>query len=135
MRTAAAFALLAACSRGAPPPAASPAAPVGVVGERRCLPLVSGCGCAYVCALTMNLLPDGAHEVTHDLQDSRLDRATIERWCFDAAGHGSPASAARADQRQCTEVFFDGTGCGGECIPRTDVLRCTLVGNRCAPGP
>jgi len=148
MRTAVALALVAACSRGAPPPAASPVSvpppdapvvaprtdPVAArAAERRCLPLVSGCGCAYVCALTMNLLPDGAHEVTHDLQDSRVDRATIERWCFDAAGHGSPASAARADQRQCMEVFFDGTGCGGECVPRTDVLRCALVGTRCAP--
>jgi hypothetical protein len=145
MRTAVTLALLAACSRGTPPPTAAPApptvAPVATpaapitarTNERRCLPLVSGCGCASVCALTMNLLPDGAHEVTHDLQDSRLDRATIERWCFDAAGHGSPAQGARAEQRQCLDVFFDGTACGGECIPRTDVLRCALVGTRCAP--
>lgn len=99
----------------------------------RCLPLVSGCGCAWVCAMTMHVLPDGAHEVVHDLQDSALARATVERWCFDDEGHGSPAAAARPTQRRCLDVFYDGSGCGGECIPRTDLLRCGLVGTRCAP--
>lgn len=99
---------------------------------RRCLPIVSGCGCAYACAVSMRALDGGVYEVSHDLQDSRLDRVTVERWCFDADGRGSPASHASAAQRTCAEVFFDGTGCGGECIPRADLLRCALVEGRCA---
>ena len=117
------------------PDATATAVPPSRPDPRRCLPLVSGCGCATVCALTMRVLPDGAHEVTHDHQDSRLDRATIERWCFDDTGRGSPAIVANASQRRCISVFYDGSSCGGECIPSLDALRCTRVGARCAPGP
>ncbi len=135
--------LAVACTRGAPPSAPSPAAATTTPGasvERRsdgprCLPIVSGCGCAYACALTVHLLDGGVHEVAHDLQDSRLDRVTVERWCFDEAGHGAPERGANPAQRGCIEVFYDGTPCGGECVPRTDVLRCALVENRCAAAP
>lgn len=136
--------LAAACTRGAPPSAPPPAvttplatrpAVTAPVDGPRCLPIVSGCGCAYACASTVHLLDGGVHEVAHDLQDSRLDRVTVARWCFDAAGHGAPEQHANPAQRDCIEVFFDGTPCGGECIPRTDVLRCASVENHCAAAP
>lgn len=137
--------LTAACTRGAPPsappppvttsPPAHPAVSAAPIDGPRCLPIVSGCGCAYACASTVHLLDGGVHEVAHDLQDSRLDRVTVARWCFDAAGHGSPERRANPAQRDCVEVFFDGTPCGGECIPRTDVLRCASVENHCAAAP
>lgn len=125
---------LLACTRPAPwsaPPARAATGAQPRDAGRRCLPLVSGCGCAYVCALTMHTLDGGVHEVVHDLQDSRLDRATVARWCFDADGHGSPAERASASERSCVEVFFDGSGCGGECVPRADLLRCTLTEGGC----
>ena len=126
---------LLACTR-APPSGSSPARTATAAQPRdegrRCLPLVSGCGCASVCALTMHTRDGGVHEVSHDLQDSRLDRATVARWCFDADGRGSPAERASATERNCIEVFFDGSPCGGECIPRADLLRCTLTEGRCA---
>ncbi len=119
----------AACARGgaaSPSPSSAPAAVVTapISEARRRLPIVSGCRCAYACATSVRALDGGVYEVTHDLQDSRLDRATIERWCFDRDGRGSPSRAATALQTRCFEVFYDGTPCGGECVPRTDVLRC-----------
>ena len=109
--------------------ASAPAA----AAEPRCLPLVSGCGCAYVCAESMFQLDATHFDVVHDLQDSRLDRVTIERWCFDAQGHGTPEAANQAKGARCLEVFFDDTPCGGECIPSVEMLRCQHVAGRCAP--
>ena len=52
-----------------PPFTPRPAQPDG----KRCLPLVNGCGCAYVCAQTFRIDVDGTHQVVHAFQDSRLD--------------------------------------------------------------
>ncbi|MEM9073637.1 MAG: hypothetical protein AAGE52_34425 [Myxococcota bacterium] len=93
-----------------------------------CLPLVSGCGCAYQCARGEREV-DGQWQVSHDFQDSRLDNATVQRWCFDAAGRGRPAQDG--DRDGCREVFFDGTPCGGECIPTTAFLECHAVDQHC----
>lgn len=100
----------------APRPAPPPDATV--------LPLVSGCGCAYQCARGLRVRPDGAWDVTHDLLDSATVRASIERWCFDAKGHAYPELGAPKEATECKRVFFDGTPCGGECIPTTTYVRC-----------
>lgn len=124
--------LLASCAR-APRPARPPPAPPASAARDApsCLPLVSGCGCAYACAASVRALDGGVHEVAHARQDGRLDRATVERWCFDVDGRGGPASHAAASQTRCLDVFFDGTPCGGECIPRADLLTCASRDGRC----
>jgi len=88
------------------------------------LPLVSGCGCAYQCARGLRPGADGVWEVTHDFLDSTTVRAWIERWCFDSKGHAYPEAGAPKDATYCRRVFFDGTPCGGECIPSTTYVRC-----------
>lgn len=118
-----------------------PVPPEGVEEERgcprehggRCLPVVSGCGCAYVCGESIRCNPDGTYEIVHDFLDSATVSASVERWCFDAAGHGSPeAREGEVASAACLEVFFDGTPCGGECIPTTEFSRCGVVEGRCA---
>jgi hypothetical protein len=71
--------------------------------------------------------------VVHDFQDSRLDRAVVARWCFDAVGRGAPAAAAGSTQTHCQDVFYDGTPCGGECNPSAFYLRCSRVSDHCGP--
>jgi hypothetical protein len=105
---------------GDPEASSTPPAPV-------CAPLVSGCGCAYQCALGRPR-PDGRYDVTHDLQDSRTDEAALVRRCFDAAGRAHPEAGAT----RCVDVFDDLTPCGGECIPSLAYLDCVLSGDRCA---
>ncbi|MEI8254036.1 MAG: hypothetical protein WCJ30_00020 [Deltaproteobacteria bacterium] len=118
------------------PAAAAPAPPDAPdSGAGLCLPLVSGCGCAYVCARSLRRVDARAHEVVHDLQDSRHDRATVERWCFDDAGHGAPERAASGPMHRCTDVFYDGTPCGGECIASPQNTRCEVIEGRCRPRP
>jgi hypothetical protein len=97
-----------------------------------CHPIVSGCGCAYQCARGLRVIRQGRWQVIHDDQDSRTDEATLEHWCFDDAGHGYPARGAPANAKRCLDVFHDGTGCGGECIPTTEYLGCHATGDRCA---
>jgi hypothetical protein len=105
----------------APPPAASEegAASAPTDDELPCLPIVSGCGCSYSCAQAIRRNDDGSFEVSHDLQDSRLDRATIVRLCL--------------PDGRCREAFEDGTPCGGECIPTDAHFGCRRDGNRCVP--
>jgi hypothetical protein len=100
--------------------------------ERKlCHPIVNGCGCAYQCGQAMRAHGPGRWLVAHDLQDGRLDEATMERMCFDAAGHASPTSNAAATR--CMDVFRDQTACGGECIPTAQYLGCHAQGDRCVP--
>jgi hypothetical protein len=100
-----------------------------------CHPIVSGCGCAYQCARGMRVDDTGRWQVTHDFQDSRLDDAVVERWCFDASGHGSRAGGAQVEATQCLDVFYDLTPCGGKCLPTVQYLRCHALANEdyCAP--
>ncbi len=118
-----------------PPPVSAPQqqAPTTAAATQVCHPIVSGCGCAYQCATGMRETSPGHWQVTHDLQDSRLDDTETERWCFDDAGHGSPAAGAPATATRCIDVFFDGTPCGGECIPTAAFLGCHASGDRCVP--
>ena len=92
-----------------------------------CHPIVSGC--AYQCARATRGDGPGRWLVAHDFQGSRRDEATVERVCFDAAGHASSASSATATR--CMDVFRDQTPCGGECIPTTECLGCHAQGDRC----
>ncbi|MFN7700706.1 MAG: hypothetical protein ACK5U8_22600 [Deltaproteobacteria bacterium] len=98
-----------------------------------CLPLVSGCGCAYVCAQSLRQLDATRHDVVHDLLDSRTDEAVVERRCFDAAGHAYPEGGAPPEATNCRAVFYDLTPCGGECIPSTEYLDCHVIEGRCRP--
>ena len=98
-----------------------------------CHPIVSGCGCAYQCGQAMRRHGRDGWLVAHDFQDSRLDEATVERMCFDAAGHASPAQSAPATATRCRDVFRAQTPCGGECIPTTQYLGCHAQGDRCVP--
>lgn len=116
-----------------PTPPAPPTPPPPPASTPTCHPIVSGCGCAYQCATGVHETSPGHWQVVHDLQDSRLDDAEIQRWCFDATGLGSPAAGPAANATRCLDVFFDGTPCGGECIPTTAYLGCHAVGDRCAP--
>jgi hypothetical protein len=100
--------------------------------EALCLPVVSGCGCAYVCGESIRRNADGMYEVVHDFLDSTTVIATVERWCFDTAGHGSPALPTEGTR--CRDVFFDRSPCGGECIPTTAYLGCRVVEGRCVAG-
>jgi hypothetical protein len=107
-----------------PAPAVEPGEAEEAAESGLCLPLVSGCGCAYVCASAMRELGEGRYEVSHDYQDSRLDEAVVQGWCFDPEGRGSPQPGAPETHQNCLDVFFDQTPCGGECIPSTDFLAC-----------
>ena len=100
--------------------------------DQHCLPLVSGCGCAYVCARSLRRIDAERWAVVHDYQDSRVDEATIERWCFDETGVGSSAETGSTGEA-CQDVFYDRTPCGGECAPTTDFLECHFVDDRCIP--
>lgn len=111
------------------PTAESPSAGTGGL----CLPLVSGCGCAYVCAQSMRQIDETTHEVVHDHQDSRLDEAIVERRCFDAAGLAYPEEGAPPQATNCRDIFSDNTPCGGECIPSTQYLNCHNENGRCVP--
>lgn len=121
----------------APAPASAPIAPsVSAVtatdAERAlCLPIVSGCGCAYACAWSVRRIDVTTYEVAHDFQDSRLDRVVVERACFDAAGTRTSHTAESGSPSGCIDVFYDRTPCGGECIPRPEYLHCGFVGERC----
>jgi hypothetical protein len=112
-----------------PPP---PIAPAPAPPDTLCLPVVSGCGCAYVCGIGRRR-PDGRFDVNHDYQDSRVDEAALERRCFDAAGHTYPERGAPPDATRCIDVFYDLTPCGGECIPSTHFLDCVLRDGHCRP--
>lgn len=123
--------LLAGCGAAEPDAADPTAAPAPIEAPSElCAPLVSGCGCAYQCALG-RARADGRYDVTHDYQDSRVDEAALERRCFDAAGHAYPGPTAEATR--CLDVFSDLGACGGECIPSTQFLDCVLSEGRCAP--
>lgn len=122
----------------APQPAAAPAdggaaAAGGARGASAlCLPLVSGCGCAYRCGTSVRRNADGTYEIIHDGLDSTTVTAEVQSWCFDEAGRGSPATAAGGTG--CREVFYDRSGCGGECVPTTPYLTCHLAdGGGCVP--
>jgi hypothetical protein len=97
-----------------------------------CLPVVSGCGCAYVCGTSMRRNDDGSYEIVHDRLDSTTVTADVQQWCFDAAGHGSPAPPTGGTG--CRDVFYDRSACGGECIPTTQYLACYVDNEgRCVP--
>jgi len=102
-------------------------------GEGLCLPLVNGCGCAYVCAQAVQRGEGDRWMVSHDYQDSRLDEAAIERRCFDESGVSSPDTDAPPVGTVCKDVFYDLSPCGGECAPTTEFLNCHLVGHSCRP--
>lgn len=137
--------LLIGCSSGSDAPATSSGAEVEqpvetteTPSEERgtgglCLPLVSGCGCAYVCAQSVRQIDETRHEVAHDHQDSRLDEAIVERRCFDAAGLAYPEEAAPPQATNCRDVFSDNSACGGECAPTTQYLDCHNEDGRCVP--
>jgi hypothetical protein len=136
------FVMLIGCSSGSDGPAASSGneAEVPRVEEGEgtgsgalCLPLVSGCGCAYVCAQSMRQIDATRHEVVHDHQDSRVDEAIVERRCFDAAGNAYPEQGAPREATNCRDVFSDNTPCGGECVPSTQYLNCHDENGRCVP--
>jgi len=97
--------------------------------------VVSGCGCAYACGESIRVNDDGTHEVVHDLQDSATTTSTVERWCFDAAGHGNPQEANAPAGATCLDIFYDRTPCGGECIPSTRYMSCRSEGGSCSPSP
>lgn len=118
------------CDMPAPTPAPAPA-PSAQPNALPCLPVVSGCGCAYQCGRAMKKT-DVGWMISHDLQDSRLDEAEVARWCFDALGRGAPSAVAPANATRCLDVFYDRSACGGECIPRTEFLSCRDTGVRCA---
>ena len=117
--------------RGAHPASITAPAPTTPDAGPLCLPLVSGCGCAYACAQAVRRTGAQTYEVSHFGQDSRLDTAQVERWCFDAQGHGSPFNQAIAPQGPCRQVFYDRTPCGGECIPSLQFLQCVMAEGRC----
>lgn len=125
--------LLASCGTAHAPEAAPPPAPArppepaarateptsATDDELPCLPIVSGCGCSYACAQAMRRNADGSFDVAHDLQDSRLDRATLGRLCL--------------PDGRCRDAFQDGTACGGECIPTDAHFGCHREADRCIP--
>ncbi len=113
---------------------------VGVVGqsaegaegaENLCLPLVSGCGCAYACGASADLNADGTYQVTRVGGGSGPAAASVERWCFGSTGLGRPDPGSEGSD--CKDVFYDRTPCGGECIPTTDFLGCHLEDEQCVP--
>lgn len=130
--------LVAACGATATP--AKPAVEVVAVtadggSGPLCLPVVSGCGCAYACGTSLRRNADGTYEIVHDLLDSATVIAERARWCFDDAGRGTPAFAAEPAGQGCIDVFYDRTSCGGECIPQTAHLRCRAVEGACRSEP
>lgn len=134
--------MVAACGGTRPAPAATPTpadagsrdagARVEVAEAPLCLPVVSGCGCAYVCGSSIRRNDDRSYEIVHDFLDSATVTADVQRWCFDEAGHGSPASSGGGTG--CSDVFYDRSACGGECIPTTQYLTCHAADEgRCVP--
>lgn len=110
----------------------APDAQVTNDGSLRCLPVVNGCGCAYVCGHAISENADGSFEVVHDFQDSATTNVVIARWCFDDAGRGSPESTAPSEAH-CKDVFDERSSCGGECIPTTEFLSCHIEEGNCVP--
>ena len=112
-------------------PSSATAATTGAVDDldgvqsRRCLPLLNGCGCADGCGDGFSQRGRG-WGVVRPWGDSALDEVTRERRCFDSRGvsyleHDAPAAASN-----CIDVFVAPMACGGECIPTTDFLRCSI---------
>ena len=123
-----------AADTSAPPPSApaaatptnAPATPSDdepAVQAHRCLPLVSGCGCAERCGDGFQQA-NGSWGVVRPLGDSALDEVAVGRRCFDARGVSYDASSAPASASLCVDVFLEPQICGGECIPRTEFLHC-----------
>lgn len=97
-----------------------------------CLPVVSGCGCAYVCGTSVGRNDDGTYGVVHDFLDSMIITARVARWCFDAGGVGRPAAEGQAEAGfRCLDVFEESRVCGGECVPTTEYLSCRLLDGSC----
>ncbi len=121
-------------SRRSPEPAPSSPRVVTSTGARdtaalastpRCLPIVSGCGCAYQCARGLEENAAGQWRVVHEHLRSTTILATIERRCFDALGH------VVATSERCLDVFDDRSPCTGKCAPTTEYLDCRADGDRC----
>lgn len=101
------------------PATAAPSAPARGPDEL-CMPLVSGCGCSYVCAWSRLRNADGTYEVNHDLQDSRSDTVTIGQLCL--------------PDGRCRDAFLDPQICGGECVPTDAHWSCHFTDDgRCIP--
>jgi hypothetical protein len=116
---------------------AEPAASVDGESDVLCLPVVSGCGCAYACGTPVRRNDDGTWEITHDFMDRATLTASVERRCFTPDGHSWPETVAGdADVGPCRDVFYDRSACGGECIPTPQFTVCVRTGDRClAAGP
>ncbi len=110
-----------------------PTPPTGVPQSRRCLPLVSGCGCAHRCADGFQQA-DLSWGVPRPMGDSALDPVDLQQWVFDAAGSGHMRVGEERDG-EVIEVFYDRTPCGGECIPSRTFLSCGLIDGSCSPAP
>lgn len=106
-------------------PVDEPSAVEAGVQPRRCLPLVTGCGCADRCADGFQQA-DGTWGVVRPWGDSALAEVTLTRRCFDSRGVSYAEGHQPAAAALCIHVFAEPTGCGGECIPRTEFLRCAL---------
>ncbi len=116
------------CEPSTPSQAARPAiAGSGAV----CHPIVSRCGCAHQCATGLAQTSNGPWSVWHDSLDSASVQASLERWCFDDAGNGSPASVAPSRAKRCLDVFVEKQECSGGCGPTTAYLSCHAEGDRC----
>lgn len=90
-----------------------------------CRPVVSGCGCAYRCARSVEDLGEARHRVTPASEGEPADVVELQRWCFDADGRGGPEAIADATRTRCLEVFYDRSPCAGECIPNARWLDCS----------
>jgi hypothetical protein len=115
-------------STGTETPPAGP--PSGPIEDTLCLPLVTGCGCAIACSAVMNRVGD-RYEIVREFPDARLERATLERRCFDARGSAYPEDGAPPEATNCRDVFYDQSPCGGECIPTVEFLSCHIEDHRC----
>ena len=105
--------------------ASEPAAPTEAAA-RPCLPLISGCGCAFACAQSTEIIAEGQHRVTHDALDSGSVEASQERRCFDEHGALVP------DGSECMEVFVIASRCGGGCVTDMRFLDCGIVDGSCS---
>lgn len=109
-------------------------APPEAFQPRLCLPLVSGCGCADRCADGLQQA-DGSWGVVRPFGDSALDEVTLGRRCFDPRGVSFHEGSAPEGAELCVDVFLADQVCGGECVPRTEFLRCALEDGTCATAP
>jgi len=92
---------------------------------RRCLALVSGCGCADRCGDAFQQ-SDGSWGVVRPLGNGAPEEVSLGRRCFDDRGTSYEEGSAPASATLCIDVLLEAQFCGGACMPRTDFLRCQL---------